>query len=65
MLPVHIGEVISIEAICLKIGRNIAFTEAIFKRKSDGKLIAKGQHKLAFLHSSYSSSKPDNEIKQI
>ena len=64
MLPVRIGEIISIEAICLKIGRNIAFTEAVFRRKSDGKLVAKGQHKIAFIYN-HSSSNSFLEVKQF
>uniref|UniRef100_A0A915EAZ8 Acyl-coenzyme A thioesterase 13 n=1 Tax=Ditylenchus dipsaci TaxID=166011 RepID=A0A915EAZ8_9BILA len=50
MLPAQIGEVVSIEAVCLKIGRNLAFTEATFRRKSDNALIAKGKHNISFLH---------------
>lgn len=50
MLPVKLGEVITIEAKCLKIGRNMAFCEATFRRKLDGKIVAKGKHNIAFLH---------------
>lgn len=48
-LPVKMGEVIEITACVLKLGRNIAFTEAEFRRKSDGKLAAKGRHTVAIL----------------
>ncbi|CAD6187934.1 unnamed protein product [Caenorhabditis auriculariae] len=49
MLPVKAGDTLQITATVLKIGRNIAFTECEFRRKSDGKLAAKGKHTLAFL----------------
>ncbi|CAJ0597681.1 unnamed protein product [Cylicocyclus nassatus] len=49
MLPVKLGEVIEITANVLKIGRNVAFSEAEFRRKSDGKLAAKGRHTVAIL----------------
>lgn len=49
MLPVKLGEAIEIEGKVLKVGRNIAFTEAEFRRKSDGRLVAKGKHTLAFI----------------
>ncbi|VDN03255.1 unnamed protein product [Thelazia callipaeda] len=49
MLPVKLGDVVEIEAKVLKIGRNIAFTEAEFRRKSDGRLVAKGKHTIAFV----------------
>ncbi|VDM74156.1 unnamed protein product [Strongylus vulgaris] len=49
MLPVKLGEVIEIAADVLKIGRNVAFAEAEFRRKSDGKLAAKGRHTVAIL----------------
>ncbi|VDO74314.1 unnamed protein product [Onchocerca flexuosa] len=49
MLPVKLGEVIVIEAKVLKIGRNMAFAEAEFRRKSDGRLVAKGKHTIAFI----------------
>ncbi|KAJ1369335.1 hypothetical protein KIN20_030764 [Parelaphostrongylus tenuis] len=48
-LPVKAGELIEITAYVLKLGRNIAFTEAEFRRKSDGKLAAKGRHTVAIL----------------
>uniref|UniRef100_A0A0K0DKL9 Acyl-coenzyme A thioesterase 13 n=1 Tax=Angiostrongylus cantonensis TaxID=6313 RepID=A0A0K0DKL9_ANGCA len=48
-LPVKAGEVIEITAYVLKLGRNVAFTEAEFRRKSDGKLAAKGRHTVAIL----------------
>uniref|UniRef100_A0A0N5APW9 4HBT domain-containing protein n=1 Tax=Syphacia muris TaxID=451379 RepID=A0A0N5APW9_9BILA len=50
MLPVNLGETIEIEGRVLKIGRNIAFAEAEFRRKSDGRLVAKGKHTIAFIH---------------
>ncbi|KAK6742913.1 hypothetical protein RB195_010279 [Necator americanus] len=49
MLPVQLGDVIEITAYVLKLGRNVAFTEAEFRRRSDGKLAAKGRHTLAIL----------------
>lgn len=51
MLPVKLGETIEIEASVLKIGRNIAFAEAEFRRKSDGRMVAKGKHTIAFIPS--------------
>ncbi|KAK6039653.1 thioesterase family protein [Cooperia oncophora] len=48
-LPVKLGEVVEITALVLKLGRNVAFTEAEFRRKSDGKLTAKGRHTVAIL----------------
>ncbi|KJH46978.1 hypothetical protein DICVIV_06954 [Dictyocaulus viviparus] len=48
-LPVKLGDVIEITAHVLKLGRNVAFTEAEFRRKSDGKLAAKGRHTVAIL----------------
>uniref|UniRef100_A0A1I7YVF9 4HBT domain-containing protein n=1 Tax=Steinernema glaseri TaxID=37863 RepID=A0A1I7YVF9_9BILA len=50
LLPVKLGETILIEGIVLKCGRNIAFTECEFRRKTDGALVAKGKHTLAFMH---------------
>ncbi|KAM3724698.1 putative esterase F42H10.6 [Dirofilaria immitis] len=49
LLPVKLGEMIEIEAKVLKIGRNIAFAEAEFRRKNDGRLVAKGKHTIAFI----------------
>lgn len=49
MLPVRIGETIEIEGKVLKIGRNISFAEAELRRKSDGRMVAKGKHTLAFI----------------
>ncbi|EYC36695.1 hypothetical protein Y032_0866g2764 [Ancylostoma ceylanicum] len=49
MLPIKLGDVIEITANVLKIGRNVAFAEAEFRRKSDGKLAAKGRHTIAIL----------------
>ncbi|VDO40579.1 unnamed protein product [Brugia timori] len=49
LLPVKLGETIEIEAKVLKIGRNIAFTEAEFRRKGDGRIVAKGKHTIAFV----------------
>ncbi|KAK6028243.1 hypothetical protein OSTOST_05712, partial [Ostertagia ostertagi] len=48
-LPVKLGDVIEITAYVLKLGRNVAFTEAEFRRRSDGKLTAKGRHTVAIL----------------
>ncbi|KAK5985263.1 Esterase [Trichostrongylus colubriformis] len=48
-LPVKLGDVVEITAHVLKVGRNVAFTEAEFRRKSDGKLTAKGRHTVAIL----------------
>ena len=45
-----IGETILIEGIVLKIGRNITFAEAEFRRKSDNALIAKGKHTIAMMN---------------
>uniref|UniRef100_A0A914CHR7 Acyl-coenzyme A thioesterase 13 n=1 Tax=Acrobeloides nanus TaxID=290746 RepID=A0A914CHR7_9BILA len=50
LLPVKVGESVLIEGIVLKTGRNIAFTEAEFRRKSDNALVAKGKHTIALLH---------------
>lgn len=49
MLPVNLGETIEIEGRVLKIGRNIAFAEAEFRRKGDGRMVAKGKHTIAFI----------------
>ncbi|PIO74615.1 hypothetical protein TELCIR_03372 [Teladorsagia circumcincta] len=48
-LPVKLGDVVEITAYVLKLGRNVAFTEAEFRRRSDGKLTAKGRHTVAIL----------------
>uniref|UniRef100_A0A0K0EDX5 Acyl-coenzyme A thioesterase 13 n=1 Tax=Strongyloides stercoralis TaxID=6248 RepID=A0A0K0EDX5_STRER len=50
LLPAPINEDITIEGNVLKIGRNMAFAEAIFRRKSDGAIIAKGKHTLCLLN---------------
>uniref|UniRef100_A0A914EGM6 Acyl-coenzyme A thioesterase 13 n=1 Tax=Acrobeloides nanus TaxID=290746 RepID=A0A914EGM6_9BILA len=50
LLPVKIGETILIEGIVLKIGRNITFAEAEFRRKSDNALIAKGKHTIVMMN---------------
>uniref|UniRef100_A0A915D529 Acyl-coenzyme A thioesterase 13 n=1 Tax=Ditylenchus dipsaci TaxID=166011 RepID=A0A915D529_9BILA len=50
MMPAKLGETVTIEAICLKIGRSVAFTEAIFRRKSDNVMIAKGTHNMSLMH---------------
>uniref|UniRef100_A0A0N5BYZ6 Acyl-coenzyme A thioesterase 13 n=1 Tax=Strongyloides papillosus TaxID=174720 RepID=A0A0N5BYZ6_STREA len=50
LLPALIDEDITIEGIVLKIGRNMAFAEAEFRRKRDGALIAKGKHTLCLLN---------------
>ncbi|MFH4976269.1 hypothetical protein AB6A40_002978 [Gnathostoma spinigerum] len=47
--PIKLGETIVITANVLKIGRNIAFAEAEFRNKADGKLAVKGKHTLAFI----------------
>jgi len=44
------GETVTVEAVCLRIGRGLAFTEASFYRKSDGEFLAKGEHKLKLLN---------------
>ncbi|CAI4226717.1 unnamed protein product [Auanema sp. JU1783] len=49
LLPVKLEETIIITATVLKVGRNVAFAEAEFRRKSDGKLAAKGKHTVAIL----------------
>ncbi|KHJ96887.1 hypothetical protein OESDEN_03144 [Oesophagostomum dentatum] len=49
MLPVKLGDVVEITATVLKVGRNVIFSEAEFRRKSDGKLAAKGRHTVAIL----------------
>ncbi|TKR66739.1 hypothetical protein L596_022986 [Steinernema carpocapsae] len=50
LLPAKLGETILIEGIVLKCGRNIAFTECEFRRKTDRALVAKGKHTIAFMH---------------
>ncbi|KAH7721941.1 Protein F42H10.6 [Aphelenchoides avenae] len=50
MRPVPLGEQMIIEGRCLKIGMNIIFAEATFRRKSDGALLAKGKHTIARLN---------------
>ncbi|EJD75297.1 hypothetical protein LOAG_17525 [Loa loa] len=49
LLPVKLGETVEIEGKVLKIGRNIAFTEAEFRRKGDNRIVAKGKHTIAFI----------------
>ncbi|CAP35633.1 Protein CBG18125 [Caenorhabditis briggsae] len=49
LLPVKVGDVLQITAHVLKVGRSMAFTDCEFRRKSDGKMTAKGKHTLAFL----------------
>ncbi|CCD62884.1 Putative esterase F42H10.6 [Caenorhabditis elegans] len=49
LLPVKVGDVLEITAHVLKVGRTMAFTDCEFRRKSDGKMSAKGKHTLAFL----------------
>ncbi|CAB3402942.1 unnamed protein product [Caenorhabditis bovis] len=49
LLPVKSGDTIEITAHVLKVGRNLAFTDCEFRRKSDGKLTAKGKHTIAIL----------------
>ncbi|KAI6199124.1 Acyl-coenzyme A thioesterase 13 [Aphelenchoides besseyi] len=43
--PALLGERITVEAECLKIGRNIIFTNATF-RKANGSVVAAGKHTL-------------------
>uniref|UniRef100_A0A0N4ZNU2 Acyl-coenzyme A thioesterase 13 n=1 Tax=Parastrongyloides trichosuri TaxID=131310 RepID=A0A0N4ZNU2_PARTI len=50
LLPAAIDEIITIEGNVQKIGRNMAFAEAEFRRKKDGILIAKGKHTLCLLN---------------
>ena len=40
-LPVKLDDTVIITANVLKVGRNVAFAECEFRRKSDGKLAAK------------------------
>ncbi|KAI6216198.1 Acyl-coenzyme A thioesterase 13 [Aphelenchoides fujianensis] len=47
--PALLGERLTIEAECLKIGRNVIFTECTF-RKANGSIVAKGKHTLARLN---------------
>ncbi|KAI6185298.1 Acyl-coenzyme A thioesterase 13 [Aphelenchoides besseyi] len=47
--PALLGERITVEAECLKIGRNIIFTNATF-RKANGSVVAAGKHTLARLN---------------
>ncbi|VDK48042.1 unnamed protein product [Anisakis simplex] len=49
MYPLRLGETVLIEAKVLKVGRNMAFTEAELRRKCDNRIIAKGKHTLAFI----------------
>lgn len=44
-----LGEVVRAEVECLKIGRNIVFSEVTF-RKTNGSIIAKGKHTLSKLN---------------
>ncbi|PAV68939.1 hypothetical protein WR25_02139 [Diploscapter pachys] len=48
-LPVKLDDTVIITANVLKVGRNVAFAECEFRRKSDGKLTAKGKHTVAIL----------------
>uniref|UniRef100_A0A183C4N2 4HBT domain-containing protein n=1 Tax=Globodera pallida TaxID=36090 RepID=A0A183C4N2_GLOPA len=48
--PARIGETVLMEANCLRAGRSIAFTEAIFRRKSDSEVIVRASQQLAILH---------------
>ena len=41
LLPAKMGDTLEITATVLKCGKNMAFTEAEFRRKSDGKLCAR------------------------
>ncbi|KAL3103042.1 hypothetical protein niasHT_022878 [Heterodera trifolii] len=54
--PARIGDILLMEANCLQADLSIAFTEAIFRRKSDGQMIVKASQQLAILH--YLSLKP-------
>ncbi|VDN19220.1 unnamed protein product [Gongylonema pulchrum] len=58
LLPVKLGEKIVVEATVLKIGRNIAFTEAEFRRKDDGRIVAKGKHTIAFVPKPITNGEP-------
>ncbi|EGT52187.1 hypothetical protein CAEBREN_01994 [Caenorhabditis brenneri] len=49
LLPVKVGDILEITAHVLKVGRSMAFTDCEFRRKSDGKMTAKGKHTIAFL----------------
>jgi len=57
LLPVSRGDTVTIEARVLKAGRSLAFTEADFRRRTDGALVAKGRQTLAF-----TSSRPPHAI---
>jgi hypothetical protein len=47
--PAMSGEKVRAEVECLKIGRNIIFTEVTF-RKANGSIVAKGKHTLSRLN---------------
>lgn len=44
-----LGETVRAEVECLKIGRNVVFSEVTF-RKANGSIIAKGKHTLSKLN---------------
>jgi acyl-coenzyme A thioesterase PaaI-like protein len=47
--PAMLGEKLRAEVDCLKIGRNIVFSEVTF-RKANGIIVAKGKHTLSKLN---------------
>ena len=44
MNPAFVGDTISINAQCLKIGKRLAFTTVDVVNKNTGKLVAQGRH---------------------
>lgn len=65
ILTAKLGETITIEGKVLKIGRNIAFAEAEFRRKSDNALIAKGKITLALLNHLKSTPKRTTRVGPV
>ncbi|CAJ0578914.1 unnamed protein product, partial [Mesorhabditis spiculigera] len=49
LAPIQLGDTVLIQATVLKHGRNIAFTECEFRRKSDDKLCVKARHTIALI----------------
>ncbi|CAJ0935690.1 unnamed protein product, partial [Mesorhabditis belari] len=49
MLPVSRGDTVEVTTNVLRIGRTTAFVEAEFRRKSDGRVAAKGRQTLALV----------------
>lgn len=50
LAPVKLGETILMEATCLKAGSSVAFTDALFRLKSDKqKILVRGKQQLAIL----------------